>query len=142
MKKILIIALALLSVAAVAADKRESIEALKARAEQARPKDQVELFTRIAEHQLEALDKNYSDGNIPQARAALADVQNYGVRAAHTSVETGKRMKKTEIALRKIGGRLEAIRKTLEVDERPPVAAATQKLENARSALLNSMFKK
>lgn len=142
MKKILIIALTLFSVIAVAADKQESIESLKARAEQAPPKEQVDLFTRIAEHQLEALDRDYSGGNIPQARAALADVQSYGVKAAQTSVQTGKRMKKTEIALRKIAGRLEAIRKTLEVDDRPPVAAATQKLENARSELLNSMFKK
>lgn len=143
MKRILIVVVVvLLSACALAADKQEPIESLKLRADQARPKDQVELCTRIAERQLAALDKAYDEGNIQQAHAALADVLDYGVRAAHMSRQTGKRMKQTEIALRKITGRLEAIRKTLEVDERPPMGDAIKKLETARSELLNSMFKK
>ena len=51
-------------------------------------------------------------------------------------------MKQTEIAMRKMSRRLEAIRKTLEVDDRPPVGEAIQKLESARSELLNRMFRK
>jgi hypothetical protein len=37
---------------------------------------------------------------------------------------------------------MESIRKTLEVDDRPAVAEAIQKIENARSELLNRMFRK
>lgn len=141
MKKTLIIVLLLLAVVAWA-DKQESVESLKARADRSQPKERVELCTRIAERQVDALDKAYNDGNVQVARAALADVVSYGVQAADLSGETGKRMKQTEIALRKISGRLEAIRKTLEVDERPPMADAIQKIETARTELLNRMFRK
>ena len=142
MQKLLIIVVVLLSALAWASDQQESIESLKARADQAEPKDQVELFTHIAERQLNSLDKAYNGGTVREAQAALADVVTYAVKAAQVSSATGKRMKQTEIAMRKISGRLEAIRKTLEVDDRPPLAAATQKLETARSELLNRMFRK
>jgi hypothetical protein len=142
MKKLLIIVVVLLSALAWASDKLESIEALKARADQAQPKDQVELFTHIAERQLDSLDKAYNGGTVREAQAALADVVAYGVKAAQVSGATGKRMKQTEIAIRKISGRLEAIRKTLDVDDRPPLADVIQKLETARAELLNRMFRK
>ena len=142
MKKFLIIVVVLLSVLAWASGQQESIEALKARADQAQPKDQVDLFTHIAERQLDALDKAYNGGTVREAQAALADVVTYGVKAAQISSATGKRMKQTEIAMRKISGRLEAIRKTLDLDDRPLLAAAVQKLDTARNELLNRMFRK
>ena len=141
MKKLLIIAMVLASAAALA-DTQESVESLKARADHAHPKDRVELYTRIAERQLNAFDKAYNGGTVKEAQEALADVVTYGVKAAAVSGETGKRMKQTEIAMRKMSGRLEAIRKTLDVDDRPPVAEAIQKLEAARNELLNRMFRK
>jgi len=142
MKKTLIIAAVLLAALAWAADKQESVDALKARATEASPKDRVALLVHIAERQVDAMDKAFTDGNIQPARAALADVLTYGVQAANTSAETGKRMKQTEIALRKMTVRLESIRKTLDVDDRPPVADVIQKIETARSELLNRMFRK
>lgn len=142
MKKLLIIVVVLLAALAWASDKPESIESLKLRADQAQPKDQVELFIRIAELQVDALDKAYNGGTVREAQTALADVVAYGVKAAQVSGESGKRMKQTEIAMRKISGRLEAIRKTLDLDDRPPLADAIQKLETARSELLNRMFRK
>jgi len=142
MKKLLIIVVVLLSALAWASGQQESIEALKARADQAPPKDQVELFTHIAERQLDSLDKAYNGGTVREAQAALADVVTYGVKAAQVSSATGKRMKQTEIAMRKISSRLEAIRKTLDVDDRPPLADAIQKIEAARTELLNRMFRK
>ena len=142
MKRLLTIVLLLLLSAFAWADKQESVESLKARAARTQPKERVELCTRIAERQLDALEKAYNDGNTKQARAALADVVSYGEQAADLSSETGKHMKKTEITLRKISGRLEAMRRTLDVDDRPPVADAVQKIETARNELLNRMFRK
>lgn len=133
--------LLLLSLSAFA-DKPESIDALKTRAAAARDKEQVDLLTKVAERQLQTADKAYNDGDVQQAQAAVNDVSEYGVKAAQVSAETGKKMKHTEIALRKISTRLEVIRKTLTLDDRPPVASAIEKLEQARSELLNRMFRK
>jgi predicted DNA-binding helix-hairpin-helix protein len=127
---------------ALRADTQETIASLKARADAAQGKQQVEVCTEVAQWQAKTLDTAYTDGNIQQAQTALADVVNYGVKAAKAAVETRKRMKQTEIALRRIGERLETIRKTLDLDDRPPVADAVQKLEAARSDLLAAMFRK
>ncbi len=124
------------------ADKNESVDALKARLKTVSGGDHVVLCTKIAERQLDALDKAYTDGDLQNAQAALSDVVTFGLQAAQTARETGKKMKHTEIAMRRMSIRLEAIRRSLSVDDRPPVATAIEKLEAARSELLNQMFKK
>jgi len=124
-----------------AADKKDSLEQLKARADTAAGKHEIELATEIAERQLKATDEAYSAGNVDQAQAALADVVDYGVRAAKEATNTCKRMKQTEIALRKIADKLDGIGKSVDVDSRPPVVDAVKKLEAARNDLLFRMFK-
>src|SRR6266567_2894497 len=98
MKKLLIIVLMVLAAVALADD--DAVETLKARVDKVNAKDQVELCTKIAERQIDALDKAYNEGNIQRAQAALVDIVNYGVKAADTSSQTGKRMKNTEITMR------------------------------------------
>ncbi len=138
---LLIVALlALMSAAAVASN--ETLESLKARAADAEGSKQVELFAEVAERQLEQVAKAYEAGNDEKAQQALRDVLEYGLKAADTSRATGKRMKKTEITIRKIANRLEDISRSLAFDERPPVKQAIEKLENARTALLHTMFTK
>ncbi len=141
MKNVAILVL-MLSSAVLAADKQESVESMKARFERTAPKDRVELALKIAEQQLVVMDKAYADGNVDAGRAALADVQTFGIQAAENSATTGKHMKQTEIALRKMTVRLENIRRTLSVDDRAPVGEAIQKVDGARNELLNRMFRK
>src|SRR5512140_2028177 len=95
------------SLAASAADKKDTLDQLKARAETTTGKHEIELATEIAERQLKATDEAYSAGNNEEAKAALADVLEYGVRAAKEATNTGKRMKQTEIALRTISDKLD-----------------------------------
>ncbi len=141
LRKLFVLFVILLSIAALA-DKHESVDTLKTEAQRADAKKKIELYTKIAEQQLVTLDQAYSAGENQQARLALADVATYSVNAAQLAAESGKKMKHTEITLRKMSARLDAIRKNLDVDERPPVADAIQKMENARSALLDRMFRK
>jgi len=142
MRRIVAILLLLSATAAwSASDKKDTLEQLKARADTAAGKHEIELATEIADRQLKATDDAYTAGNVDQAQAALADVVEYGVRAAREATNTGKRMKQTEIALRKISDRLDAIAKSVELDSRPPVEEARRKLEGARNDLLFRMFK-
>jgi hypothetical protein len=133
--------LAMIAITSVASEKKETLEQLKARAQSAEGKHEIELATEIAERQVKATDEAYSAGNVEQAQAALTDVVEYGVRAAKEATNTGKRMKQTEIALRKISDRLDSIGKSIDVDSRPPVEDARRKLEAARNDLLFRMFK-
>ena len=131
----------MIAITSVASEKKETLEQLKARAQSAEGKHEIELATEIAERQVKATDEAYSAGNVEQAQAALTDVVEYGVRAAKEATNTGKRMKQTEIALRKISDRLDSIGKSIDVDSRPPVEDARRKLEAARNDLLFRMFK-
>ena len=142
MRRILAVLIVVVAAIAVFADsKTETIEQLKARAEQAKPADQVKLFMEIAQRQLAAADKAYQAGDADTGKVAIADVASYGERAGKAAVETGKRLKHTEIDLRKITDRLEGIRRSLSVDDRPPLQDASERLEKVRTELLNRMFK-
>lgn len=141
MKKVLFILVLLIAVGVVASDKNETLEQLKAKAETTEGKHQIDLMTEIAERQLKSADDAYGAGNVDQAQTALKDVVEYGVRAAKEATNTGKHMKRTEIALRKIADKLDNIGKSVDFDTRPPVLEAVKKLEAARNDLLFRMFK-
>ncbi len=134
----LVTALATVSVAA----NNEEVESLKARAATEDANDQVKLFTKVAQLQLKRLSKDYDQGNTQQAQSALHDVLEYGVKAAERAQQSRKRMKQTEIAIRKISDRLDDIGKSLSFEERQPVKSAYNKLEAARTNLLHAMFRK
>ncbi len=140
MKRVALIAV-VLSLAAFASDKNATLDQLKAKAETTEGKHQIELLTEIAERQLKAADEAYTAGNVDQGQTALKDVVEYGVRAAQEATSTGKRMKQTEISLRKIADRLDNIGKSVDFDTRPPLVDAVKKLEAARNDLLFRMFK-
>jgi hypothetical protein len=138
----ILILLVLASIPAIAAEKYESTDSLKARAASTQRGKQAGLYAQVAERQLDLLAKSYEGGDFTQAESALRDVVDYGIKAAQSAMDTGKEMKKTEITLRKIATRLEDIRKTLSVDDRPAVGEAVQKLDTARTELLHHMFKR
>lgn len=140
MKRILSIVL-LATISTGWARAQDSVDQLKARVDKADGKKEIGLSIEIAERQLRAADAAYTDGKNEQAVANLNDVLTYATRAARESTDTGKKMKHTEIALRKIADKLEDIRKSLAVDDRPPVADAIRKIEAARNDLLFRMFK-
>ena len=141
MKRLAATVLIVAATLATASDKKDTLEQLKARAETAAGKHEIELSIEIADRQLKATDEAYSAGDVDKAQAAMNDVIEYGVRAAKEATNTGKRMKQTEIALRKISDRLDEIGKSVDVDSRPPVKEAIRKLEAARNDLLFRMFK-
>jgi flagellar basal body L-ring protein FlgH len=120
----------------------EPLETLKQRADSARADDRPGLCVDVAERQLKAADHLYTDGKSQEAGTAVTDVVNYSTQAAEAATKTGKRLKNTEIALRKMAEKLRDIKRTLAFDDQPPVEAAATKLETLRSQLLKRMFEK
>ena len=141
MRYLLLIALLLAATVALAR-KEESLAELKQQAESAREGKQVELLLKIAQMQLQATDAAYSAGNSDQAQQGLRDVVSYATRAAQVAADTGKKMKQAEINVRRISARLQDIARGLSFDDRPPVTAAVDTLEKARTDLLSRMFRK
>jgi hypothetical protein len=122
--------------------KNETVDELKLRFEKARAEERPELGIRIAERQLQNADKLYNDGMVEEARAAVDDIAGYAEKAGDAAVQTKKRMKNAEIDARKMAEKLRDIKRTLSIDDQPPVDQAIRRLEDVRTALLKEMFAK
>lgn len=122
--------------------KDESIPQLLAKAESARVEDRAPLYTEIAERRLHNADDLYNQGKVDEAQAAVSDVVNYSDKAANAAKETGKKLKNTEISVRKMIEKLRDIKRSLALEDQAPVQAAIDRLETFRTSLLNRMFGK
>ena len=118
----------------------ESLKALEARAEAARPQDQPALYTEIAERQVVAADHLYNAGRVDDAVAAVKDVVKYSEKARDAAVKTGKRLKQTEIVVRKMAAKLRDVKRSLSFEDQPPVQEAVDHLESVRTDLQAHMF--
>jgi hypothetical protein len=133
-----IIALALATAFRVPKD--ESIAQLKSRFDAARLEDRPELGIAIAQAQLRNADNLYNQGKEAEAREAVADIAAYTEKARDAAIETKKRLKNVEIDARKMADKLRDIKRTLAVDDQPPLETAIVRLEEVRTALLKEMF--
>jgi hypothetical protein len=126
----------------VIAARQETLQELIARAESARLEDRPALYVEIAEHQLKSADESYTASKIDDARAAVKDVVTYSEKAHDAATQSGKKLKGTEIAFRKMAAKLRDIKRTLNFDDQAPVQAAADRLESLRTNLLSHMFGK
>jgi hypothetical protein len=138
-----VICILLLTVFAGATPARdESVDELKARAQNAAPQDRPRLYVHIAELQLTAADKLYKDGDVETARKTVEEIVSYSEKARDSATETKKHLKNVEIAVRKIAERLRDIKRTLSFEDQPAIEQAVQRLEEIRTTLLQQMFSK
>lgn len=113
---------------------------LKARADAAQGSERISLSLEYAHQQLEHANSLYTDGDVEKAEAAIEEVVAYSRQATETASAANKRLKQTEIELRKIEHRMRDIGQSLNIDDRPPVEKAVQQLEQFRANLLARMF--
>jgi hypothetical protein len=122
--------------------KQESLQDLIARADAAKLEDRPPLYVEIAERQLKSADELFTAGKVENAQAAVKDVVTYSEKAHDAAIQSGKRLKNTEIDFRKMAAKLRDIKRTLNFDDQAPVQAAADHLENLRTDLLSHMFGK
>jgi hypothetical protein len=125
------------------AKKEETLEQLKTRAESSSNlEERANLSVEIAERQLHNADQFYTQGSSEQARAAVEDIVAYSEKARDAATKSGKKLKPTEIAMRKMAHKLRDIKRTLNFEDQGPVQAAIDRLESIRTDLLAKMFGK
>jgi hypothetical protein len=122
------------------ARKEETLEELKARAESVSVEDRPGICIRIAEHQLDAADKLFLEGKPSEGNSALADVVSYSEKAGDAATQSGKKLKNTEIAVRKMSRKLHDVKHTVPFEDQGPVQEAIDHLERVRTDLLAKMF--
>jgi hypothetical protein len=120
----------------------DSLDQLIARAEAARPEDRPALYIEIARRKAAAADKLYDAGNAEAGNAVLQDVVTFSKKATESAIETGKRVKNTEIILRKMAEKFRDIKRTVAFDDQAPIQQTIDELEKMRTDLLSAMFGK
>src|SRR5579863_2915025 len=137
-----ITAILLATALSVFASKPESLQDLIARADAAKVDDRPALYVEIAERQLKSADDSFTSGKVENAQAAVKDVVTYSEKAHDAAIQSGKKLKNTEIDFRKMAAKLRDIKRSLNFDDQPPVQAAADRLESLRTDLLSHMFGK
>ena len=118
----------------------DSATDLKVRADSAKGGEQAKLAIEYARQQLEDANKLFTDGNVDKAQSEIQETVEYARKAGDAASSSGKRMKQTEIDLRKLSKRMRDIAQTLAFEDRPPVTKAVDQIEQVRGSLLQRMF--
>jgi len=124
------------------AKKDESVEEMKSRIDAARPEERISLAIQIARKELDTIAEANKSGNSEVSRTALADLITYAGKAADTSLQMNKKLKDTEIALRKIAEKLRDLKRSADFEDQAPLQDASEGVENMRTRLLSRMFAK
>ena len=140
--RILIVTILLSAATTLLARRDETIEQLTARAESARLEERPALYVEIAQRELDSAGQFCQAGKPEEARTAVGNVVTFSDKARDAAIHSGKKLKDTEIALRKMTARLRDIRRTLAFEDQAPVDEAVKRLEQMRTELLSFMFGK
>jgi hypothetical protein len=124
------------------AKKDETIAEMKSRIDAVRPEERISLAIQIARKELDTVAEANKSSNNEAAQAALADLLAYAGKASDTSLQTNKKLKDTEIALRKIAETLRDLKRSADFEQQAPLQNASERVENMRTQLLTRMFGK
>jgi hypothetical protein len=116
------------------------IEELKAKAEHKGEADRGRIYADIAHELVELANTQFTNGDGDKGQSSIKEAVSYAEKAAASAEEKGHKIKNAEITLRETARRIEEVRKTLSIDDQPPLKEAVEKLEGLRKQLLQKMF--
>jgi hypothetical protein len=125
---------------ALMAGKEVSIEQLKDRVANASVAERASPCVQIAERQLETATRLYAAGDSDKAQAALVDVVAFSGLARDYAIQSHKREKQSEIAIRKMSRKLTGLKHTVSHDDQKQIQDTIDSLEQIRDELLAAMF--
>ena len=131
--------LIVLTMSLLAAGEEKTLEQLKAEAEHAGG-DQAKICAQVAERLVAEADKQFTTGESVKGHAIVDELLQYATRARDLAIKNRKKMKETEIHLRRCRHSLEGMRRTLAAEDRPAVETVEKKLEQFGADILDAMF--
>lgn len=130
----------LLAPFACAALNDEPLEQLKTKAAAASGGDRAVLYAQVARGEVELANQHFTDGNVDRGHAAVRQAVDYAQKAAAAARISKKKLKETEMSLRRTARRLSDIGETLAVDDRPAVEQAVKEIQKIEDQLLEMLF--
>jgi hypothetical protein len=118
----------------------ETIDELKERVAKASVSERPALCIQISERQLDAADRLYAAGDDEKAQATMTDVIAFAEQARDSAIQSHKREKQSEIAIRKMTRKLANLKHTVAHEDQQQIQDAIDRLERIRDDLLAAMF--
>jgi len=119
----------------------DPLDKLIARAEAGGDK-QSELYVDVARRYAEEANQRLGSGDFMKAREDIQNVLSYAEKARATVGRSENRIKQTELKMHKLQRRLEEEARAADLDDRPPITAAAEHVQELRSELLDLLFRK
>jgi hypothetical protein len=138
--KVLTILIFVLSGMLCFARQQETLPQLMARADAASSGQQADLCMEVAEREVKLVIEAYKANKTDEVRDSLQQIVKYADKGHSAAIQSGKRMKHTEIKLRQVALHLRDLKSNVDVDDQPLVQAAVDKLEDFRTEILKNMF--
>jgi len=117
----------------------EPVEKLIARAD-VQDNSQAEHCAAVARREVEIANQYYTSGDVTKAEDAVKLTVTYSQKALEAGKRTHKKLKETDLTLRKTSRRLSDVEQTLAFEDKPLVKDAVTKIEQVRTQLLALMF--
>jgi hypothetical protein len=108
-----------------------TIDETKSQAEKAQGGEKARLCAELAEQLVDVVHQQFNKGNTQQAQATVRDILKYAAMARDAAITSHGKMKQTEIVLRETQRRLEALKRTLSVNDRPPLNEVEKSWNNS-----------
>lgn len=118
------------------------IATLQIRAQQAPPREQVQLFADLADKISLLASKQIADGDEEHAQATLKQLEDCTAQLETTLKQDSKGLKRTEMLLHTTNRRLKDLIRGASGDMKPVVQSALKRLDQAQTALLSAVFAK
>lgn len=119
---------------------QNSVEKTEERATNAKPSDCAKVCFEAAKQLIEASNQVYNGGDVAGGLKLMNDAVQYAKRGTEASIESRKNQKNAEIALRKMAKRVHEVGQSLALEDRAPVFADEQQLQDMRDKMLAALF--
>jgi hypothetical protein len=121
---------------------QQSIDALEAKASQARPREQCFLYAELVHEMTEFSLREYAAGDAAKATELLKQIQSLA-KKIHLSVsDDDKRLKDAEILLRHTAFRLTEMLRNSSFEDRPLLEQTIAQVNRAQNEAMMQVFRK
>jgi len=120
----------------------EELASLQTKAEQAEPRDQCYLYTKLVQDMTSVTDKQLNSGDVSGAFASLKAIQHYAAKIRNVVTGKSKKLKDAQIMMRHTAFRLEELMKTGSLNEQPVFESTLRDLDQVQSQMMLAVFKK
>ena len=121
---------------------QQTIDALTAKADQAKPRDQCFLYAEIMRDMTELSLRQYAAGNVAKASALLKQIQALSHKIHLSVADNDKRLKNAEILLSRTTFRLTELLHSSDYQDQPLIKQTIADVNQAQDAALMDVFNK